>query len=92
MARHGLSEQMTTRQLLAAIATSDVFLRGQSEAVEIEEPMVPSEAAAPLTTEAARRQAARELVLQELEVLRQRLPNDRNLPSFQDAFEALPEP
>ena len=88
----GLSDQMTTRELLGAIAQSEIFQSGQSDALSIEEPDAPGEPIPPLTTEAARHQAARELVLQELSGLRQRLPNDLSLAIHQNELEALAIP
>lgn len=87
-----LSSQMTTRELVKAIARSDFFLDGQSEALDADAPMAPSKPVVPLDTEVARSSAARDLVLQELEALRQKLPKDPGLSYYQRGLQSLAPP
>ncbi|HEY6077688.1 MAG TPA: DUF1592 domain-containing protein, partial [Polyangiaceae bacterium] len=87
-----LWSEMTTRDMVKAIASSDAFVNGGSAALSVDEPMLPAAPAPPLGTEAARSTAARELVLQELEALLRKFPKDPSLSSYQQALQALAAP
>lgn len=91
-AASNIPRETTTRQLVQTIARSDFFLSGHSEVLAVEDPIVPAEPVVSLDTEVARSRAARELVVQELEVLRQKLPNDQGLNAYQQGLQSLAPP
>jgi Protein of unknown function (DUF1588)/Protein of unknown function (DUF1592)/Protein of unknown function (DUF1585) len=82
----------SSKALVQAIAVSQLTVAGASPAVSVEEPVVPEGPVAPLTGDAERSSAARALVVQELDTLRQRLPRDVSLQVHRDTLLALPAP
>jgi hypothetical protein len=82
----------SSKALVQAIAVSQLTVAGASSAVSVEDPLVPEGPVVPLTSDAERSSAARALVVQELDALRQRLPNDVSVQSHKDTLLALPAP
>jgi hypothetical protein len=80
------------KALVRTIAVSQLAVVGASASVSVEEPLVPEGPVVPLTSDAERSRAARALVVQELDALRQRLPQDASLKFHRDTLQALPAP
>lgn len=81
-----------SKALVQSIAVSQLAVVGASAAVSVEEPLVPEGPVVPLTSDKERSGAARALVVQELDALRQRLPQGASLTFHRDTLQALPVP
>jgi Protein of unknown function (DUF1592)/Protein of unknown function (DUF1588)/Protein of unknown function (DUF1595)/Hint domain/Protein of unknown function (DUF1585) len=82
----------SSKALVQTIAVSQLTVVGVSAAVSVEEPLVPEGPVVPLSSDAERSAAARALVIQELDALRQKLPKDANLTLHRDTLQSLPAP
>ncbi|HEX2874439.1 MAG TPA: DUF1592 domain-containing protein [Polyangiaceae bacterium] len=82
----------SSKALVQAIAVSQLTVVSPSPAVSVEDPLVPEGPVVPLSSDSERSRAARALVVQELDALRQRLPQDASLTFHRDTLQALPAP